>query len=161
MIRNLVQNQRFPNQPDEMSILGKLETSRNIDDNYGTRIRGYLCPPKTGDYTFWIASDDQGELWLSSDAAPDNRALIAKIDDWTYFREWGKYQGQRSLTIKLNANQAYYLEVLHKESVSDDNLSVAWEGPGISQQLIEGRYLAPYADNQPRTSTLYLPLINR
>ena len=34
-------------------------------DNYGTRMRWYITAPATGNYTFWIAGDDNSELWLS------------------------------------------------------------------------------------------------
>ena len=30
----------------------------------------------------------------------------------------------------------YYIEALHKEGAGGDNLAVAWQGPGISQQVI-------------------------
>jgi hypothetical protein len=33
--------------------------------------------------------------------------------------------------------------VQHKASVGDDNIAVAWEGPGISRQVIDGIYLSP------------------
>ena len=42
------------------------EAPTNWADNYGTRMRGYITAPVTGDYTFWIASDDNSELWLST-----------------------------------------------------------------------------------------------
>ncbi len=41
-----------------------------LGENYGTRIRGYLIPPVTGNYTFWIASDDGSELWIANDDQP-------------------------------------------------------------------------------------------
>jgi hypothetical protein len=34
------------------------------------------------------------------------------------------------------AGQMYYIEALHKEGAGGDNLAVAWQGPGISQQVI-------------------------
>ncbi len=34
------------------------------------------------------------------------------------------------------AGQMYYIEALHKEGAGSDNLAVAWQGPGISQQVI-------------------------
>lgn len=42
------------------------EGSLDWADNYGTRIRGYVHPPATVNYVFWIASDDHSELWLST-----------------------------------------------------------------------------------------------
>ena len=55
------------------------EVPTNALDNYGTRLRGYLCPAVSGNYTFWIASDDNGELWLSTDETEANKTLIANV----------------------------------------------------------------------------------
>ena len=40
----------------------------------------------------------------------------------------------------------YYIEVIHKDNTGGDHVAVAWEGPGISQQVIDGSYLMPYSD---------------
>jgi hypothetical protein len=37
----------------------------------------------------------------------------------------------------------YYIDVLHKAGIGSDNIAVAWQGPGISQQVIDGLYLSP------------------
>ena len=36
----------------------------------GSRIKGWLMPPVTEKYVFWIVADDAGELWLSSNDHP-------------------------------------------------------------------------------------------
>src|SRR4029077_13225207 len=65
-------------------------------DNYGTRLRGYITAPVTGIYTFWIASDNQSELWLSTDDTPLNKVKIASVPDWTNSHEWNKSPSQKS-----------------------------------------------------------------
>ena len=55
------------------------EAPTNWADNYGTRMRGYITAPATGNYTFWIASDDNGELWLSVNDNPANKVRIAWV----------------------------------------------------------------------------------
>ena len=44
--------------------LSSLEGPQNWADNYGTRLRGYITAPTTVTYYFWIAGDDNSELWL-------------------------------------------------------------------------------------------------
>lgn len=66
------------------------------------------------------------------------------MDAWTNSREWNKYSTQQSASINLTAGQKYYIEVLHKEGSGGDNVAVAWQGPGISQQVIAGSYLSPF-----------------
>ncbi len=77
-----------------------LEVPVNIDDNYGSRMKGWLMPPATGDYVFWIALDDNGELWLSSDDHPENKALVCKQPWSTYSpRFWTRYPEQKSMFL--------------------------------------------------------------
>ena len=48
-------------------------------DNYGLQFAGYVHPPATGDYAFFIAADDTAALYLSPDANPANKALLATV----------------------------------------------------------------------------------
>jgi hypothetical protein len=129
-------------------LLTSLEAPTDWADNYGTRIRGYLYPPTSGNYTFWIASDDNGQLWLSTDDNPSNAILIAYVNDWTNSHEWTKYTSQTSTPKSLLAGHKYYIEVLQKEGGGGDNIAVAWQGPGIAtQQVIDGAYLSPWLYN--------------
>src|SRR5690348_9971149 len=41
-------------------------------ENYGARISGFLVPEQTGDYDFFISSDDSSELWLSTSESTAN-----------------------------------------------------------------------------------------
>ena len=95
-------------------------------------------------YTFWIASDDQGQLWLSSNNSPTTKQQIANVPLWTTSRQWDKFPEQRSVQISLNAGTLYYIEALQKEGSGGDNLAVAWQGPSLGQQVIAGQYLAPF-----------------
>ena len=119
---------------------GLLEGPINVAENYGERIRTWLVPPVTGSYTFWIASDDQGSLLLSSDASPDNAVEISRVPYWTNPREFNKYPEQRSASITLVAGSHYFLEAKMKEGGGGDNLAVAWEYPGQTQEVIPASY---------------------
>ncbi len=88
-----------------------LESPSNIDDNYGSRMKGWLVPPISGDYTFWIASDDNGELWLSTDSVSSNKVLVCYQSWSAELQNWTKYPEQKSSPIPLVAGQAYYYEV--------------------------------------------------
>ena len=114
-------------------------------DNYGTRIRGFICPPVTGNYTFWISSDDNGELWLSSDSDPANKTMIAEVPDWSSSREWDKFPEQQSNQIALTAGNIYYIEAIAKEALGGDNLAVGWQLPGGTlERPMPGNRLSPF-----------------
>ncbi|MEY4030786.1 MAG: hypothetical protein RJA90_2060, partial [Bacteroidota bacterium] len=59
--------------------MGIAEGYNNAMDNIGGRISGYIVPPTTGTYYFWVASDDYSEFWGSGDANPANKTLLASV----------------------------------------------------------------------------------
>ena len=56
--------------------------------DFGETLSGYVYPPLTGYYIFTIASDDNGELWLSSNNSPANLSEIAYVTSATGYRDW-------------------------------------------------------------------------
>ncbi len=120
----------FPEFPAERSTLtGGFEALSDIGDNYGQRLRGFVIPPTTGDYTFWIACDDSGQLLLSPDDDPTRAVPICSVSGYTAFREWDKYGSQQSAAIPLVAGRRYAIIAQHKEGSGGDHLSVRWRLP--------------------------------
>jgi hypothetical protein len=136
------------NSPSHVAeYITSLETPQYYDNNYGARIRGYLCVPQTGAYTFHISSDDQSELLLSVDEDPANARKIAAVTGHTSFRNYTKYTSQKSAPIQLTAGYRYYVEVLHKEANGNDHVSVAWTLPnGVFENPISGNRLMRIQD---------------
>jgi DNA-binding beta-propeller fold protein YncE/mono/diheme cytochrome c family protein len=142
----LTSSPNFPDRPNAVTYTNLFEAPTDFAESYGTRMHGYLIPPVSGSYTFWIASDDNSELWLSPNHIPANRQLIASVPVWTSPRQWTKYASQRSLPVSLQAGMLYYLCALQKEGNGGDNLAVAWRGPSMSEtNVIDGQYLVPFA----------------
>jgi hypothetical protein len=161
-VAELTNNPAFPNAPTTEGVVSnQLETGVNIADAYGQRLRARLTPTVTGDYTFWIASDDASELWLGTNAFPASRRRIAYVNGWTNSREWTREAGQRSALIALAAGSTYYIEALHKEGSGGDNLAVAWRLPGevatnvIPASAIQPYYEAPALLTQPASVDVY------
>lgn len=141
--------------PTSITDLTSFETPSNIGDSYGSRVRGYLCVPVTGTYTFWIATDDTGELWLSTDENPLNKARIAYVPSWARPREWERYPSQKSVAINLEAGRKYYVEALLKEDRGGDNLAVGWQLPdGTLQRPIAGDHLSPFGGSGGSSSVV-------
>ena len=133
-------------EPSSVKDLTIFETATNVADNYGSRVRGYVMVPETGNYTFWIASDDQSQLWLSTDDDPANKKKIAEVTGWTTSRQWERYPSQKSAAISLVANRKYYIEALHKEGTGGDNLAVGWQLPnGSMERPIPGNRLISFS----------------
>jgi uncharacterized repeat protein (TIGR01451 family) len=176
----LTGNAKFPDNPDfvvypayfEWNATGNIKTAPgDFGDNYGDQIVGYFYPPSTGDYVFWIASDDNGALYLSTDGTPANKRLIAQETGWSSKRSWASVGGAGSTVaakcsrtfsgtewpvkdtvnggakITLEAGKAYYLEALHKEGWGADGCAVAVQAPdgSIDSTLpIPGQYLSTF-----------------
>ncbi|MGF1530943.1 MAG: hypothetical protein ACFCU4_06250 [Puniceicoccaceae bacterium] len=60
-LRDFARNEsRMPDETDALSTLETPQTNPNASD-YSQFIRGWIIPPTTGIYTFWIASDHTSE----------------------------------------------------------------------------------------------------
>jgi serine/threonine-protein kinase len=145
-VRDLTAHSSFPDRPTKVEQLKIFDVSVDSTPDTGSRIRGYIHPPATGDYVFWIAADDTGELWLSSDERPENKVLIASAPEWTGRHEWEKHASQKSRPVALRAGHRYYIEALEKQGGGGSHLAVGWQVPdGTSERPIPGRYLSPYS----------------
>src|SRR5437867_7452088 len=69
-ISDLVNSPTFPNNPSYETIEPIFEAPQNVAESYGQRMRALLLPPVGGNYVFWIASDDNGALYLSTTENP-------------------------------------------------------------------------------------------
>ena len=153
---------KFPDSPDSSTLVTEFEIPINASDNYGARLSGFVIPDETGDYVFHLSSDDNGELWLSSDDSTNNLRLIAEEPSWNRPRTWtgtdrrdlvdvGTAFERRenvSQPIRLEAGQRYAVEALVKDGQGGDNLAVAWRRaseppPEDGSSPIQGTFLAP------------------
>ena len=139
----LTSSWKYPNNPDVTERLTTFSSDQDFD-NYGGRIHGWLYAPGTGDYTFWLCADNNGELWLSTDDDSTNVRLIAQESNWSTLNTWGTGE-QQSDPIPLVAGQKYYIMALWKEEDGGDHCQVAWQGPGVPTcVIIPGGNLSPY-----------------
>jgi hypothetical protein len=118
----------------------------NFGDQYGESLNGFITPMITGNYTFWISSDDQSELWLSTNDDPINKQLRASVNGWTPKNNWTYEAGQKSIEVYLKAGTRYYFEVWHVEGGGGDHVEVAWSmNPNdTNPQIVPSSVLLPY-----------------
>ncbi len=160
VINDLVNNPNFPCNPSFTEGRTEFEIPPGIMENYGAQLFGVFIAPVSGDYRFYMSSDDNGVVYLSSDANPANKVAIASEPQWNGVREFGSgsNQGSRgnpasniSALKALVAGQAYYVEGLMKEGGGGDNLAVAVEYPG-STAVANGSAPIPASLFSPRYS---------
>lgn len=141
-IPSLTNNSKFINgQWDSEQFKNLIESNTDQADNYGAELIGYIVPSVSGVYSFYVSADDNAVLFLSTDAQPANKVLIAREPEWNGSRQYlvtdrrgnpranARYANQ-SDDITLVAGRAYFFQALMKEGGGGDNLSVAWQLPG-------------------------------
>ncbi|MEY4918130.1 MAG: hypothetical protein RL616_2043, partial [Verrucomicrobiota bacterium] len=153
---DLTNNVAYPNSPTSSGVISSFETPRDLNvGDYGQHITGYVLPPVTGNYRFFLAADQTAQLYLSTNQLAANKVLIAENTERVDYRYWDtEVFGAESAAIPLLAGQRYYVEVLHVSpdySPADgylNNLGVAWQTPAdsappaIGAPPIPGNYLA-------------------
>jgi regulation of enolase protein 1 (concanavalin A-like superfamily) len=170
-LTNVTYNPNWPNNPAGAytHLFSSFETDINTGmNNYGQRLRAFVVPPASGNYVFWIASDDASDLFISTDETPANERIVASVSSWTSWREFSKEANQQSLPIFLQGGQRYYVEALMQQGGGGDNLTVQWQLPNGAVELplatgsTAGTLLLPFtgATNfpgiylQPATNTI-------
>ena len=117
-------------------------------DGYGARFRGFIHAPADGAYTFWIASDNGSELWLSSSNNPFLKKLVAACPHEVGEDNWETQPEQRSKPVTLAKGQRYFFEVLHKQGGGNNFVRVGWQLPnGTFERPIQGLRLSPFDEN--------------
>ena len=179
---DLFEHSKWPNSPDlvetasyfEWPQSGNIEEkpAGNVADNYAMHMLGYVHPPETGEYQFFVASDDSTVLYLSTDEDPANKNLIAMEPFWNGVREFAQGRNRTTVDIesglkingsapvKLEKGKAYFIEAITKEGGGGDNLAVTWiqagdDYPADGALPIAGEHLSPWlaaeVDDTPPT----------
>ncbi len=130
-IASLRADPRFPDAPSERTTVEAFDAPSGRADNYGARLAAFVVPPADGAYTLWIASDDNGELWVDG-------ALVAQVPGWTQRYEWDRFPAQRSPRLPLVGGEPVFVEALMKEGGGGDHLAVAWAVEDGAPEVLGG-----------------------
>ena len=138
--------------PDQIIKLDSLKTLDNATtiDHFSSRIRGYLTPTVSGEYSFYFACDNVGQFWLSHDASVTNAKLKSEI--FSAQTDWNKNVSSQQLI----AGQKYFFEIMHYDSVYTDLVKLGWKIPGASSLIaIKSTNITSSGDNVPITKLLF------
>ena len=148
---SLTANPAYPNSPSEVGYVGGFNSRAFYPsdslENYGARMRGLFIPPTSGNYIFYIRSDDASRLLLNP-TGPDAAGAIVLTEELGCC---GNFSGHASAPQALTAGQMYYIEGLYKEGGGGDYMQAAVKldtdpTPPDQLQPISGNYLATLAD---------------
>ncbi|MCC7374618.1 MAG: hypothetical protein IT581_08175 [Verrucomicrobiales bacterium] len=146
LLDDLLASEKYPNSPDRTRYLNGLSfgfggaSGPEFGDNYGIRIAGVLTAPESGQYRFFVRSDDSSRFYLNTSGAtiPDTASaspIAEESDCCEGFVEPGVANDDGSTyatsePVTLTAGQNYGFVYLVKEGGGGDNGEVAWRKEG-------------------------------
>jgi hypothetical protein len=138
---SLVGRTNYPNNDSpKISITLTTENLLNLN-NYSQRMLGLFYAPVSGTYTFYLSSDDQSSLRMSSSAfdptVPFDESQLTEIcyiASFTQFRSFYQYSSQ-ICTINLEASKYYYILAMHSEGGGADHISIGVNIPNSDSSL--------------------------
>ncbi|MDZ4830324.1 MAG: PVC-type heme-binding CxxCH protein [Phycisphaerae bacterium] len=130
---------QFSLPPTDSDVAPVFEGRAKLGDHYLQRVHGVLQPLESGPYIFYIASDDQSVLYLSSDDSVANKTRIAWVDGYSARGDWSGQPNQVSQPVMLETGKRYYIEARQGEGGGDDFVAVGWQKPdGTLERPIGG-----------------------
>jgi len=153
---NLTDDPRYPASPDWIGAVFSFNSRdilpTNVNENYGASMEGYVTPTESGNYDFFLRSDDASEVYVSTDDNPANLALQAYEEDCCDgYYEPGLDPATTAAPIALTAGKKYFVRLLYKEGGGGDYGQLAWRKttdttPAGSLTPIPGRFLSSAVD---------------
>ena len=159
-LTTLTSNANYPNKPASRDFMTSFECiARDWEDNYGTRVTGFIRPPVSGSYTFAVSGDEVVQLYLSTDATSANKTLIASTPAATAFpRVRGACLRSNPPPARWSAGSGIMWSFCTRKARGADHWTVGWKQPGDAAfSIIPGTALMmPGTDTaQPSTSNFF------
>ncbi|MCX8157173.1 MAG: PA14 domain-containing protein [Verrucomicrobiae bacterium] len=147
-------------------------------DYFQAIITGWIVPASSGNYRFYLASDDDAEVYLSPDDNPANKTMIANLYGWCWYRAYGVWQtaqgsgpypSARSAPVQLYRGMAYAAEVMFRDGTGGGHVSVGYStgdvtptGPIQGAEVVYGAQpggpTTLTINQQPQSATQYAGL---
>lgn len=118
-------------------------------NEYVAKYTGWIVPPVTGDYTFYIASDNDSGFWLSSDSGDPNIVDAVttppqcRVTGTVPYLDFVVRLEQQSSPVFLQAGQPYAFTIIHRNGIGEDHAALGWKIPGEENvKTIDAWYFA-------------------
>jgi len=112
------------------------------NDNFSIKWKGFIEVPATGEYTFYINSDNGRKLTIN------NTTIIDQwIDDWDK-----EYSGK----ITLEKGIKYSIEIDYFENAGGANIAFQWSSTQLAKSIVPKTFLYPNDDD---TEVRYEPAV--
>ena len=98
-------------------------------NNFSVRWSGWVQPPSSGQFTFFVTADDGLRLWIDG---------VLIINFWI---DQGNIE--RSGTAQLRADHKHDIRLEYYENAGAAAIKLEWAGPGVSRAVIPSARLYP------------------
>jgi hypothetical protein len=156
----LFNNPRFRNSPDGQTAVPDFELVVTETNAFAVRVCGYVHPPVTGNYLFWLekppidfADTGYARLEMSPTEDPSEKVTIAQTA--------GQGGGTLSLSpyravgattapppVPLVAGRRYYIQANLFIKKGKAELSILWQPPGQERRVLSSEFLSPCEGNK-------------
>jgi hypothetical protein len=153
-VDNLFADERYPASPTGTGAVYSFNSRDFFPtdslENYGAVMEGFITPTESGNYRFFVYSDDASQLYLSSNATEDLAQVIA--EETGCCNNFTEPDSPRtSEPVALTAGTRYFVRMVYKEGGGGDYGQVAWrkEGdttPAANLRPISGKFLSSAVD---------------
>lgn len=130
-------------------------------DFFTSLYKGYLVPPVSGTYHFYMRSENSHSFWLSPDADISNaKNLVSRSSEYGNIGTEIENRITKSAPVELEAGQVYAFYAT-QWIVHSTFGGIMWDGPGIERGYIPGENMMPIYDVEKPASPENLELIWR
>jgi hypothetical protein len=120
------------------------DSTGSSGNNYANRLSTLFYPPTSGNYVFFVNSDDQSDLFVSTDSTPAHKRLVAQEAGWDNAWQWNSANGASTTAqkrsdqwttngttpwaagIPMTAGQPYYIEMDHQDTGGGENAEATY-----------------------------------
>ncbi|HTI70557.1 MAG TPA: Ig-like domain-containing protein, partial [Candidatus Limnocylindria bacterium] len=162
-VSDLVAAPVFPDAPSKSDVARGFQIDNDPSGvNYGARVSAFFIPPSSGVYEFYLYSDDQSQLDLSSD---DSEANLSTIVENTVVS--GAFDPNVvGISPPLTGGHRYLLRALLKQDAGEVRLGVGVRKQGdntpvTSLPILGGSQIATYINPDDGKITFKTPPANQ
>ena len=163
-VQSMYDDARYGVEPDMVAAAASMD-SRTVfptdsNETYGATIEGVFTAPESGDFDFFLRSDDGGDFWVSTDEKPENATIVAfESGCCDAFKEPGTGDETTAAPISLVKGKKYFMRLAYKEGGGGDYGQVAMRKttdvtPAASLLPLSGKYFTSSAPGNPQGSFL-------
>lgn len=144
-VDDLLNSPQFPDSPDDLSYATNAEIAATLGI-VGYQMVGFVHPPLTGDYEFYIAGENTStRLFLSSTTNANDKVELLPFGD----NGFHNFSSAANL-VQLEAGKKYYLEALGKRQWGGGSFAVGWHHESWpAPEVIAGEFLSSLTPSGP------------